>query len=93
MIIALSNCGSCTSCSIHDLNDLDQRGIPGVNILTEEFRDAFDRQCGTLGFEGRSVFVPHPILNRTTDEIHAIATTYADQILGQLATSADLHAA
>ena len=84
VIIALSDCGSCTSCSTHDLNDLDHRGVPGVNVLTEEFRDAFDRQCRTLGFDGRSVFVPHPILNRTTDEIHAIASDYVDRILAQL---------
>lgn len=84
VIIALSDCGSCTSCSTHDLNDLDQRGVPGVNVLTEEFRDAFARQCGTLGFDGRSVFVPHPILNRTTAEIHAIATQFMEQILEQL---------
>ena len=85
VVIALSDCGSCTSCSTHDLNDLDQRGVPGVNVLTEEFRDAFDRQCGSLGFEGRSVFVPHPILNRTTAEIHAIAERYLEAILAQLA--------
>lgn len=84
VIIALSDCGSCTSCSTHDLNDLDQRGVPGVNVLTEEFRDAFARQCGTLGFDGRSVFVPHPILNRTTAEIHAIAAAFLDEILERL---------
>ena len=84
VIIALSDCGSCTSCSTHDLNDLDTRGIPGVNVLTEEFDDTFHRQCTTLGFAGRSVFVPHPILNRTTAEIHAIADAYLDRILGQL---------
>ncbi len=84
VIIALSDCGSCTSCSTHDLNDLDHRGVPGVNVLTEEFRDAFDRQCGSLGFDGRSVFVPHPILNRTTAEIHAIAEAYLDRILEAL---------
>ena len=85
VIVALSDCGSCTSCSTHDLNDLDARGVPGVNVLTEEFRDAFDRQCGSLGFDGRSVFVPHPILNRTTTEIRAIAEEYLDAILDQLA--------
>jgi hypothetical protein len=84
VIVALSDCGSCTSCSTHDLNDLDRRGIPGVNVLTEEFRDAFDRQCGSLGFDGRAVFVPHPILNRTTAEIHAIAEAWMDRILATL---------
>ena len=87
VIIALSDCGSCTSCSTHDLNDLDQRGVPGVNILTEEFRDAFGRQCASLGFDGRSVFVPHPILNRTTAEIHAIADAALDAIMGSLGAS------
>jgi hypothetical protein len=38
VIIALSDCGSCTSCSTHDLNELDKRGLVGVNVLTEEFR-------------------------------------------------------
>ena len=84
VIIALSDCGSCTSCSTHDLNDLDLRGVPGVNILTEEFRDAYDRQSRSLGFDGRAVFVPHPILNRTTAEIHAIADASLDLILGRL---------
>lgn len=84
VIIALSDCGSCTSCSTHDLNDLDQRGVAGVSVLTEEFRDAFDRQCSSLGFSGRAVFVPHPILNRTTAEIHAIAEDYLDVILDRL---------
>ena len=84
VIIALSDCGSCTSCSTHDLNDLDHRGVPGVNVLTEEFRDAFDRQCTSLGFDGRAVFVPHPILNRTTAEIHSIAEAFADEIMAGL---------
>ena len=80
LIVSLSDCGSCTSCSTHDLNDLDQRGVPGVSILTEEFRDAFDRQCGSIGFDGRSIFVPHPIQNRSDAEIRALADRFADEI-------------
>ena len=30
VIIALSDCRSCTSCSTHDLNDLDHRGVTGA---------------------------------------------------------------
>lgn len=80
VIVSLSDCGSCTSCSTHDLNELDQRGVPGVSILTEEFRDAFDKQCGSIGFEGRSIFVPHPIQNRSDGEIRGLADAFADQI-------------
>ncbi len=86
VIVALSDCGSCTSCSTHDLNDLDMRGIPGVNVLTTEFREAFKTQCASLGFDGASVFVPHPILNRTRGEIEEIADSHLDAILACLTT-------
>jgi len=84
VIIALSDCGSCTSCSTHDLNDLDQLGLPGVSVLTEEFRSAFAGQCEKIGFAGAPIYVPHPMQNRTTAELHAFADQYFDQILAQI---------
>jgi len=81
VIIALSDCGSCTSCSTHDLNDLDLRGTPGVSVLTTEFRDAFANQCRAIGYAGASVFVPHPMQNRTTAELHAFAEASVEEIL------------
>jgi hypothetical protein len=84
VIIALSDCGSCTSCSTHDLNDLDLRGIPGVSVLTTEFRDAFARQCGAIGYAGASVCVPHPMQNRTTAELHAFAQASVEEALAKL---------
>lgn len=81
VVIALSDCGSCTSCSTHDLNDLDARGIPGVSVLTEEFRDAFDGQCEKIGFDGAALFVPHPMQNRTTAQLHALADEAFDHIV------------
>lgn len=73
VVIALSDCGSCTSCSTHDLNDLDQRGVAGVSMLTEEFRDAFAKQCRAIGFDGASLYTPHPMQNKTTAELYAFA--------------------
>jgi hypothetical protein len=87
VIIALSDCGSCTSCSTHDLNDLDLRGIPGVSVLTTEFRDAFAKQCAAIGYAGAGVFVPHPMQNRTTDELHAFAEASVDEVLRALRDS------
>lgn len=84
VVIALSDCGSCTSCSTHDLNDLDARGIPGISVLTDEFRDAFSGQCQKIGFDGASVFVAHPVQNRTTAQLHAFADQSFDRILGAL---------
>ena len=81
VVIALSDCGSCTSCSTHDLVDLDRRGLAGVSVLTEEFRDAFASQCRAIGFDGASVFVPHPMQNRTTAELHRFAEEHFEAIL------------
>jgi len=84
VIIALSDCGSCTSCSTHDLNDLDLRGIPGVSVLTTEFRDAFAKQCAAIGYAGAPVFVPHPMQNRTTEELHGFAVASVEEILRRI---------
>lgn len=81
VIIALSDCGSCTSCSTHDLNDLDRKGITGVSVLTTEFRDAFEQQKQAIGLDAASVFVPHPMQNKTTAELHAFADQSAEAIL------------
>ena len=84
VVIALSDCGSCTSCSTHDLSDLYLRGVSGVSVLTTEFRDAFDKQCGAIGYGGATVFVPHPMQNRTTAELHAFAEASAAEVLERL---------
>jgi hypothetical protein len=84
VVIALSDCGSCTSCSTHDLDDLDRRGVPGVSVLTTEFRDAFAKQCRAIGFEGASVYVPHPMQNRTTAELHGLADDCFAEILARI---------
>ncbi len=87
LVIALSDCGSCTSCSTHDLNDLDLRGLPGVSVLTTEFQSAFAKQCAAIGFDGASVFVPHPLQNRTTEEVRRFAESSFDEILAKITSS------
>lgn len=84
VVIALSDCGSCTSCATHDLDDLDRRGIPGVSVITEAFADPFATQCRAIGFDGASVVVPHPVQNRTTAELHAMAEAALPRILEAL---------
>ncbi len=84
VIIALSDCGSCTSCSTHDLSDLDRNGLAGVSVLTEEFRNAFESQKCAIGLEAASVYVPHPMQNRTTEELHAFADQHFEAILSEI---------
>jgi hypothetical protein len=53
--------------------NLDGRGMPGVSVVTEEFADAVEVQSKALGFEPGIVYVPHPIQNRTAEELARIA--------------------
>lgn len=89
VVIALSDCGSCTSCSTHDLNDLDHKGLPGVSVLTEEFRNAFASQLSAIGLDAASVYVPHPMQNRTTEELHGLADQSIEEILTAVCTAGD----
>ena len=53
--------------------NFDSRGIPGVSVVTTGFTDAVEVQSKALGFEPAVIFVPHPIQNRTADELNRIA--------------------
>ena len=58
---------------MHDINDLDQRGLPGGFVASTEFIDAAETQASALGFEPAVVYVQHPIQDRTDDEMRALA--------------------
>ena len=53
--------------------NFDERGIPGVSVVTTGFTDAVDKQSKALGFEPAVIYVPHPIQNRTAEELRKIA--------------------
>lgn len=61
--------------------ELESRGIPAVGIATTEFVQAAEAQAKALGTDPAYVFVPHPIQDRTDEELHALADTYLDEIL------------
>ena len=69
---------------MHDLNNLDSRGLPGVNVVTTGFVDGVAAQSDSLGFEPAVVYVPHPIQNRTKAEIEAIADAAFAQVMTML---------
>ena len=64
--------------------DLDERGIPGVMIATTAFRDAAAAQSESLGYDPAIVWVPHPIQNRTDEEIRVIADEAMEEIVERL---------
>lgn len=69
---------------MHDITDLERRGLPGVFIATVEFIDGAEAQSAALGFEPAAVYVPHPIQDRTDDEMIAIADAAVDDILAAI---------
>lgn len=69
---------------MHDIVDLEGRGVPGVYIASNEFADAAFTQAAALGYDPAGVFVPHPIQNRTDEEIREIAVKAVEDILEAL---------
>jgi uncharacterized protein (DUF362 family) len=66
---------------VHDIADLEGRGLPGVFVASTEFVAAADAQAAALGFDPARVFVPHPIQDRTDAELAALADAAVDEIL------------
>jgi len=69
---------------VHDIVDLEMRGLPGVMVASSEFVEATESQAQALGLAARRVFVPHPIQDRTDDEMRALADAALDQVLEAL---------
>lgn len=67
--------------------DLDKRGLPGVMIATEAFREAAKAQVKQLGFEPAIVWIPHPVQNRTDDELRQLADTVYGDIVSAISAA------
>ena len=67
---------------MHDIADIEKRGVPAVFVASAEFVSAADVQSKSLGFpEVARVFTPHPIQDRTDDEMRAYADAALDEIV------------
>ncbi len=69
---------------MHDIADFEARGIPGVFVASVEFVDAADAQARALGVEPCRVFVPHPIQDRTDEEMRRLAEAAAEDVIAAL---------
>jgi hypothetical protein len=67
--------------------NFDSRGIPGISVVTTGFTDAVEVQSKALGFDPAILYVPHPIQNRTADELKKIADDVVEPALKMLTTS------
>jgi hypothetical protein len=58
---------------VHDTVNIEATGIPMVFVASSEFVEAADAQARALGVDPARVFVPHPIQDRTDEELRALA--------------------
>ena len=72
---------------MHDIADLEGRGLPGVFVASTEFVDAAAAQVASIGLDVARVFVPHPIQDRTDDEMRALADAAVDEILARITSA------
>jgi hypothetical protein len=72
---------------VHDIVDLEGRGLPGVFVASAQFVVAAEAQSASLGFPTVArVFTPHPIQDRTDDEMRGYADAAYDDIVRAITT-------
>jgi len=59
----------------------------GAKVITTGFTDAVETRSKALGFEPAVLFVPHPIQNRTVEELQKIADDAVEPALRMLTAS------
>ena len=70
---------------MHDIVDLETRGVPAVFVASAQFVDAAVAQSTALGFPTVArVFTPHPIQDRTDEEMIAYADAAIDEIIAAI---------
>ena len=66
------------------MTNLEGRGVPAIGIATEAFRQAAAAQAEMLGYDPAYVWVPHPIQDRTDEELRTLADNHFEEILAAI---------
>jgi hypothetical protein len=70
------------SCGLRDVIEFESLGRPGVLIASDAFAQAAANQVELLGQPKLAyALAPHPIQDRTDDELRAMARTITDEAL------------
>ena len=73
---------------MHDIADLELRGVPSLFVASTEFIDAASAQAEALGFpDVARVFVGHPIQDRTDEEMRQLAELSFPEILRKITSA------
>ena len=69
---------------MHDIADLERRGVVGLFLASEAFAEAARVQGEALGFPAPFVLVPHPVQDRTDEELRATAEQVYPEVVAAL---------
>ena len=69
---------------MHDIADLERRGVVGLFLASEAFAEAARVQGEALGFPAPFVLVPHPVQDRTDEELRATAEAVYPEVVAAL---------
>jgi hypothetical protein len=69
---------------VHDIAELERRGLPGVFVASSTFVEAAAAQSLSLGITPESVFVAHPIQDRNDEEMRQLADDAIDALISRL---------
>jgi hypothetical protein len=73
------------SCGLRDVIEFEALGRPGVLVASDAFARAASEQVALLGQPKLAyALAPHPIQDRTDDELRAMARDLADQVLSAI---------
>jgi hypothetical protein len=75
-VVAVGDCGSCTSWAVHDSLKLLQAGLQGVLIVTEAFLPIAAATAASLGCSSLLpiLVLPHPLVGRPEDQVEELAS-------------------
>jgi hypothetical protein len=73
------------SCGLRDVLEFEREGKPAVLVASDVFTAAADKQARMLGQPAaRRAFVPHPVQDRTDDELRGLARSVVDELIETL---------
>jgi hypothetical protein len=73
------------SCGLRDVIEFESLGRPGVLIASDAFAQAAANQAELLGQPKLAyALAPHPIQDRTDDELRAMAASLVDSALSAI---------
>ena len=72
---------------MHDIADLERRGVVGVFLASAAFAEPARLQGAALGFPAPYVLVPHPVQDRTDAELQAAADACYREVVAAVTRS------